>query len=176
MDVVIAYGRKIVSDEVRALTEEKVGRLGHLCPGLDRAEVHFSEEHNPRIADRECCEVIMSVPRADHPGPGRWALPPGRRRPGGGEARAPAGDGQGPAGRPFPAPPPSRQLDSALPAGAHRLTAGAGAGDAAGAPAAAGHVSGARTAPCAADRSDPAADRPERQPGGRRGNGRVVGS
>ena len=59
MDVVIAQGRKIVSDEVRALTEEKVGRLGHRCPGLERAEVHFSEEHNPRIADRECCEVII---------------------------------------------------------------------------------------------------------------------
>ena len=59
MDVVIAHGRKIVSDEVRALTEEKVGRLGRLCPGLDRAEVHFSEEHNPRIANRECCEVII---------------------------------------------------------------------------------------------------------------------
>jgi putative sigma-54 modulation protein len=59
VDVVIAYGRKIVSDEVRALTKDKVGRLGHLCPGLDRAEVHFSEEHNPRIADRECCEVII---------------------------------------------------------------------------------------------------------------------
>jgi ribosomal subunit interface protein len=60
VDVVIAHGRRIVSDEVRALTEEKVGRLGHLCPGLDRAEVRFFEEHNPRIADRECCEVIMS--------------------------------------------------------------------------------------------------------------------
>jgi putative sigma-54 modulation protein len=59
VDVVIAYGRRIVSDQVRDLTEEKVGRLGRLCPGLDRAEVHFSEEHNPRIADRECCEVII---------------------------------------------------------------------------------------------------------------------
>jgi putative sigma-54 modulation protein len=59
VDVVIAYGRRIVSNQVRALTNEKVGRLGRLCPGLDRAEVHFSEEHNPRIADRECCEVII---------------------------------------------------------------------------------------------------------------------
>jgi putative sigma-54 modulation protein len=59
VDVVIAHGRRIVSDEVRALTEEKVGRLGHLCPGLERAEVRFSEEHNPRIADHECCEVII---------------------------------------------------------------------------------------------------------------------
>jgi putative sigma-54 modulation protein len=59
VDVVIAYGRRIVSDPVRALTTEKVGRLGRLCPGLERAEVHFFEEHNPRIADRECCEVII---------------------------------------------------------------------------------------------------------------------
>ena len=59
MDVVIAHGRRIVTDEVRALTREKVGRLGRLCPGLDRAEVHFSEERNPRIADKERCEVIM---------------------------------------------------------------------------------------------------------------------
>jgi len=70
VDVVIAHGRKIVSDEIRALTEEKVGRLGRRCPGLDRAEVHFSEERNPRISDRECCEVIM-VPR---PRPGRGSL------------------------------------------------------------------------------------------------------
>ena len=59
MNVVIANGRKIVPDQVRVLVEEKVGRLLRHCPGLDRAEVHFSEEHNPRIADRECCEVII---------------------------------------------------------------------------------------------------------------------
>jgi putative sigma-54 modulation protein len=61
VDVVIAYGRNIVSEEVRALTREKVGRLAHRCPGVDRAEVRFSEEHNPRIAARECCEVLMTV-------------------------------------------------------------------------------------------------------------------
>jgi len=59
VDVVITHGRKIVSDEVRALTEEKVRHIGEHCPGLERAEVHFSEEHNPRIPDRECCEVVM---------------------------------------------------------------------------------------------------------------------
>ena len=60
MNVVIANGRRIVPDEVRSLVEEKVGRLLRRCPGLEQAEVHFSEEHNPRIADRECCEVIMN--------------------------------------------------------------------------------------------------------------------
>jgi ribosomal subunit interface protein len=60
VDVVVTHGRKIVSDEVRALAEEKVRRLGHHCPGLERAEVHFTEEHNRRIVDRECCEVVMT--------------------------------------------------------------------------------------------------------------------
>ncbi|MGH9097690.1 MAG: HPF/RaiA family ribosome-associated protein, partial [Acidimicrobiales bacterium] len=60
MNVVIANGRKIVPDWVRTLVEEKVGRLLGHCPGLERAEVHFSEEHNPRIANCERCEVILS--------------------------------------------------------------------------------------------------------------------
>jgi ribosomal subunit interface protein len=60
VDVVVTHGRKIVSDEVRALAEEKVLRLGRHCPGLERAEVHFTEERNRRIADRECCEVVMT--------------------------------------------------------------------------------------------------------------------
>ncbi len=61
MDVVIAYGRKMVSEVERSLTAEKVGRLAHRCPGVDRAEVRFSEEHNPRIAERDGCEVLLSV-------------------------------------------------------------------------------------------------------------------
>jgi ribosomal subunit interface protein len=60
VDVVIANGRRIVPDGVRALVEEKVGRLGRYCPGLERAEVRFNEEHNPRIVDKEICEVIMT--------------------------------------------------------------------------------------------------------------------
>jgi ribosomal subunit interface protein len=60
VDVVIANGRRIVPDEVRALVGEKVGRLGRYCPGLERAEVRFSEEHNRRIVDSEICEVIMT--------------------------------------------------------------------------------------------------------------------
>jgi ribosomal subunit interface protein len=59
MDVVIAQGRKIVPDGVRSLTEEKVAKLGHRCPGLERAEVRFAEEHNPRISDPERCEVVI---------------------------------------------------------------------------------------------------------------------
>jgi ribosomal subunit interface protein len=60
VDVVIANGRKMVPDSLRALVGEKVGRLDRFCPGLDRAEVRFSEEHNRRIVDSEICEVIMT--------------------------------------------------------------------------------------------------------------------
>jgi putative sigma-54 modulation protein len=42
------------------VTREKIGRLERYLDGMDRAEVHFSEEGNPRLADRkEVCEVSM---------------------------------------------------------------------------------------------------------------------
>jgi ribosomal subunit interface protein len=40
-------------------SEEKIGRLSRFLDGMLRAEVHFSEERNPRIADKEVCEVSM---------------------------------------------------------------------------------------------------------------------
>jgi putative sigma-54 modulation protein len=48
-----------ISDALRAATEEKIGRLDRFFEGLDVAEVHFSEERNPRIADKEICEVTL---------------------------------------------------------------------------------------------------------------------
>jgi len=41
------------------MTEEKIGRLARFVEGLDHAEVHFSEHKNPRIADKEVCEVTI---------------------------------------------------------------------------------------------------------------------
>lgn len=38
---------------------EKIERLSKYLPGMDTAEVHFSEERNPRIADKEVCEVTL---------------------------------------------------------------------------------------------------------------------
>ncbi len=46
-----------ISPALRAAAEEKIGRLSRFLDGMDRAEVHFSEEHNPRISDKEVCEV-----------------------------------------------------------------------------------------------------------------------
>ncbi len=77
MDVVIANGRNIVDPGLRAAIGEKLGHLAHLCPWLERAEVRFSEEHNPRIPDRERCEVAMTghgrVVRAHAAAPGLLA-------------------------------------------------------------------------------------------------------
>jgi ribosomal subunit interface protein len=48
-----------VSPALRAAAEAKLGRLSRLGNGFDRAEVHFLEERNPRIADREVCDVTV---------------------------------------------------------------------------------------------------------------------
>lgn len=48
-----------ISPALRAAAEDKIGRLSRFLDGMDRAEVHFSEEHNPRIAAKEVCEVTL---------------------------------------------------------------------------------------------------------------------
>src|SRR6266581_6779857 len=53
-------GRNVeVSDLLRATVEEKVTRLGRYLDSMERAEVRFLEERNPRIADKEVCEVTV---------------------------------------------------------------------------------------------------------------------
>jgi ribosome hibernation promoting factor len=53
-------GRNIdVSENLRSAVEQKVARLARFVDGMERAEVRFSEERNPRIADREVCEVTV---------------------------------------------------------------------------------------------------------------------
>jgi putative sigma-54 modulation protein len=60
MDVTVR-GRNIeVSEQLRAAAEEKVVRVGRLLQGMDQAEVHFSEEKNPRISEKEVCELVMA--------------------------------------------------------------------------------------------------------------------
>ncbi len=53
-------GRNIeLSDGLRSAAQEKVGRLARHLEGWDSAEIHFMEERNPRIADKEVCEVTL---------------------------------------------------------------------------------------------------------------------
>jgi putative sigma-54 modulation protein len=59
MDIAIR-GRNIdVSDVLRQTVEQKVARLARFVDGMERAEVRFSEERNPRISDRDVCEVTV---------------------------------------------------------------------------------------------------------------------
>jgi putative sigma-54 modulation protein len=48
-----------VSGALRAAAEEKIGRLSRYLEDMDRADVHFTEERNPRIADKVVAEVTL---------------------------------------------------------------------------------------------------------------------
>jgi putative sigma-54 modulation protein len=48
-----------ISDALRAAAEEKIGRLARFLGGMERAEVHLFEETNPRITDKDVCEVTL---------------------------------------------------------------------------------------------------------------------
>jgi putative sigma-54 modulation protein len=59
LHIAIRHGKVDVPPSLRATVEEKVGRVSRFYEGMERAEVRFLEESNPRIADREVCEVTM---------------------------------------------------------------------------------------------------------------------
>lgn len=59
MDITVSARHIDISTALRAAADDKIGRLGRFLDGVSRAEVHFCEERNPRIADREVCEVSM---------------------------------------------------------------------------------------------------------------------
>jgi len=59
VQVTVSRRHTEVSDSLRVMAEEKIGSLGRFVEGLDTAEVHFWEHKNPRIADKEVCEVTI---------------------------------------------------------------------------------------------------------------------
>jgi len=59
MDFTMQCRHAEVPDGIRAIAREKVTRAGRHLEGWDHAEIHFSEERNPRISDREVCEVTL---------------------------------------------------------------------------------------------------------------------
>ncbi len=59
MQVTVSRRHTEVSESLRIMATEKIGRLARFVEGLDHAEVHFSEHKNPRIADKEVCEVTI---------------------------------------------------------------------------------------------------------------------
>ena len=59
MDVAVSSGGVDVHGPVKLAAEEKIRRLCRYLDGMERAEVRFIEEHNPRISAKEVCEVTM---------------------------------------------------------------------------------------------------------------------
>ena len=59
MEITVSARHTDVSPALRATAEEKIGRLARFVEDITRASVHFSEERNPRIPDREVCEVTL---------------------------------------------------------------------------------------------------------------------
>lgn len=59
MDITVSARHMDISPALRAAAEDKIGRLSRFQDHLERGEVHFSEERNPRIPDKEVCEVSL---------------------------------------------------------------------------------------------------------------------
>ena len=59
MEVTVSCRHIDLSAEQRDLVQRKIAKLGRIVDGMERAEVHFTEERNPRITAREVCEVTM---------------------------------------------------------------------------------------------------------------------
>ncbi len=59
MDVSVSSRHVQVPVALREMAEEKIGRLARFVDGMDRAEVHFTELRNTRIAERDVCEVTL---------------------------------------------------------------------------------------------------------------------
>lgn len=61
MDVVIRGKNVKVSEPLREAAQEHIAKLDRYANGFARAEVDFSEERNPRIAENQRCEVLVHV-------------------------------------------------------------------------------------------------------------------
>jgi ribosomal subunit interface protein len=61
VEITVSSRHLDISPALRAAAEEKFGRLSRLGPDIERAEVHFLEERNPRIPAREACDVSLEA-------------------------------------------------------------------------------------------------------------------
>jgi putative sigma-54 modulation protein len=61
MDIVIRGKNVDVSETLRSMASERMAKLDRFANGFGRAEVDFSEQRNPRIADNQVCEVLIHL-------------------------------------------------------------------------------------------------------------------
>ncbi len=59
MEIAIRGRNVDVSDSLKQAVGEKLVRLQRFLEGMERAEVRFIEERNPRISEKETCEVTL---------------------------------------------------------------------------------------------------------------------
>ena len=59
MEISISSRHTPVTPRLEEVIHEKIGHLDRFLDGLDVAEVHFEEARNPRISDKETCEVTV---------------------------------------------------------------------------------------------------------------------
>jgi len=59
VEIAISSRGSDLSDALEAATRLKIGKLDRFLDGLELATVHYAEEKNPRIADKEICEVVI---------------------------------------------------------------------------------------------------------------------
>jgi ribosomal subunit interface protein len=59
LEITVSARHTDISPALRTAAEAKIGRLSRFLDGVERADVHFFEEHNPRIVDKEVCEVTL---------------------------------------------------------------------------------------------------------------------
>jgi putative sigma-54 modulation protein len=59
VEITVSSRHTEISPALREAVEEKIGRLSRKLYGLDRADVHFTEEQNPRISEKEVCEILL---------------------------------------------------------------------------------------------------------------------
>jgi putative sigma-54 modulation protein len=60
LDVVVRTRNIDVPEAIRAVAREKVSRLTRFLDGMDHAEVLFAEERNPRIQEKDWCEITVA--------------------------------------------------------------------------------------------------------------------
>jgi putative sigma-54 modulation protein len=81
MEVTVSSQRAEITPRLEEYATDKVDRLDRFVQGLDRSDVHFVEEKNPRIADRIMCEITVAGHghhvRAKHHAPDAFAATDG---------------------------------------------------------------------------------------------------
>ncbi len=63
MDIVVRGKNCSIAPQVKRLTEDKLRKLSRLAADIRRVEVDYSEVRNPRVSNRQLCEVTVHLKR-----------------------------------------------------------------------------------------------------------------